>query len=201
MSKLKSIWDAANELRGDLNNTYMFNTGTDTHLLYCASQGIYTCVGRYIAFDDERLVSTVAEFNELVEEMKTNFGNCLYSDYVGYNLEDKTPLEKEALNSIVNKPLVYTQGMADNGVELKIGMKAFLRGFQREILLGPDSDGDYITMNGEGSYDFDSANQFKPIDTRTKKEKAIDEIESELSKIAYSTRSALELAYDEWVGE
>lgn len=201
MSKLKTVWDAVNELRGDLNNTYMFNSGTDTHLFCCFNQGLYACWGHYVAFDDERLVSTVAEFNELVEEMKTNFGNCLYSDYVGYNLEDKTPLEKEALNSIVNKPLVYTQGMADNGVELKIGMKAFLRGFQREILLGPDSDGDYITMNGEGSYDFDSANQFKPIDTRTKKEKAIDEIESELSKIAYSTRSALELAYDEWVGE
>ena len=201
MSKLKSIWDAANELRGDLNNTYMFNTGTDTHLLYCASQGIYTCVGRYIAFDDERLVSTVAEFNELVEEMKTNFGNCLYSDYVAQSTPTETPEEREALDSTVNNSLVYTQEMADNGELLSVGMKAMINGFEREILLGPDSDGDYITMNGEGSYDFDSANQFKPIDTRTKKEKAIDEIESELSKIAYSTRSALELAYDEWVGE
>lgn len=285
MSKLKSIWDAANELRGDLNNTYMFNTGTDTHLLYCASQGIYTCVGRYIAFDDERLVSTVAEFNELVEEMTLGFDvnpvnhghylNYVYADKILLEKETKpdytslefwkdapegaqyykadcekffaswykditdhsyktwvvgkshswthchykspclienmvkrpqstpteTPEEKEALDSTVNNSLVYTQEMADNGELLSVGMKAMINGFEREILLGPDSDGDYITMNGEGSYDFDSANQFKPIDTRTKKEKAIDEIESELSKIAYSTRSALELAYDEWVGE
>lgn len=203
MSKLKSIWDAVNELRGDLNNTYMFNTGTDTHLLYCASQGIYTCVGRYIAFDDERLVSTVAEFNELVEGMSIGLAVCPLnlSNYFNYIYADKTPLKKEALESTVNKPLVYTQEMADNGELLSVGMKAMINGFEREILLGPDSDGDYITMNGEGSYDFDSANQFKPIGTRTKKEKAIDEIESELSKIAYSTRSALELAYDEWVGE
>ena len=91
--------------------------------------------------------------------------------------------------------------MADNGELLSVGMKAMIKGFEREILLGPDSDGDYITMNGEGSYDFDSANQFKPIDTRTKKEKAIDAIEDELSGVVYSTRSALELAYDKWVGE
>ncbi len=88
----------------------------------------------------------------------------------------ETPEEKEALDSIVNKPLVYTQEMADNGVKPSVGMKAMIKGFEREILLGPDSDGDYITLDANGCYDFDSANQFKPIDQRTKKEKAIDEL-------------------------
>ena len=112
----------------------------------------------------------------------------------------ETPEEKEALDSIVNKPLVYTQEMADNGELLSVGMKAMIKGFEREILLGPDSDGDYITMNGEGSYDFDSANQFKPIDTRTKKEKAIDDIVKTLERsIAY--KEAAEIIYNEWVGE
>ena len=112
----------------------------------------------------------------------------------------ETPEEKEALDSIVNKPLVYTQEMADNGELLSVGMKAMINGFEREILLGPDSDGDYITMNGEGSYDFDSANQFKPIDTRTKKEKAIDDIVKTLERsMAY--KEAAEIIYNEWVGE
>lgn len=194
---MKNLWDAVNELRGDLDYTYLFSANSDKYLFYCSDDGDYICGASEDENNDERLVCTIAEFNSLIEGMKTNFGTSKSYNYYKAHFEGIATDKLEP----ISKPLVYTQEMADNGVKLKKGMKAMLRGFEREILLGPDSDGDYITMNGEGSYDFDSINQFRPIYTRTKKEKAIDEINDELSITPYSVRSALELAYDKWVGE
>lgn len=271
MSKLKTVWDAINELKGDLNNTYLLDINNDVYLFHCIIDGDYVCSPSETETDDtQEYICTQKEFNALVEEMTLGLdvNPVNHGHYLNYVYADKTPLEKEALDSIVNntsrfsvlggdiylveswlpkipsgyyeevkskmflradmdkndidggylfriddcsdalkltntntvnKPLVYTQEMADNGELLSVGMKAFLRGFQREILLGPDSDGDYITMNGEGSYDFDSANQFKPIDTRTKKEKAIDEIFN--NRVWDNSIELLGLAYDDWVGE
>jgi len=41
--------------------------------------------------------------------------------------------------------------------------------------------------------------EFKPIDTRTDKERAIDEIM--LGNIGANTRELLSIVYDKWVGE
>ena len=315
MSKLKTVWDAVNELRGDLNNTYMFNTGTDTHLLYCASQGIYTCVGRYIAFDEiVSLVSTVAEFNELVKEMTlgldvnpVNHGhylNYVYADKILLEKETKpdytslefwkdapegaqyykadcekffaswykditdhsyktwvvgkshswthchfkspclienmvkrpqstpteTPEEKEALDSIVNKPLVYTQEMADNGELPSVGMKVMLEedtdffscasgeiktlkanDIVYVVAIGNRSDNNapVITLMKQGAgFCTINPDYIKPIDQRTKKEKAIDEyIQSQhhgLESLSQSIKTIMKNAFEagtEWVGE
>ncbi len=170
MSKLKKVWDAVNEFKGEwLNPKAMAIIGTEYGNMYFLCTQGYDGVRKDSKYHH---VALLGEFNTLVEEMKLGLDvNPVNHDhYLNYTDADKTPLEKE------NNPLVYTQEMADNGVLPSVGMKAMIKGFEREILLGPDSDGDYITLDANGCYDFDSANQFKPIDQRTKKEKAIDEL-------------------------
>lgn len=106
----------------------------------------------------------------------------------------ETPEEKEALDSIINKPLVYTQEFRVKGGNNPRYQPCRVVYSGTKYTVVVNSDGREFSRKT-------SKLDIRDIDTRTKKEKAIDEIESELSKIAYSTRSALELAYDEWVGE
>tara|TARA_R110001606_G_scaffold385158_1_gene548513 strand:- start:12945 stop:13838 length:894 start_codon:yes stop_codon:yes gene_type:complete len=265
MSKLKTIWDVINELRGDLNNTYFFNNTKDAHLFYNLIDGDYVCD----ITDDEKLACTIAEFNELVEEMKigldvnpVNHGyylnyvnadktllekevkpdytslefwkdapdgatHCVPSKYgasyyklvcgerlmlnekngdgwvASDNRSDfldvyksvvnrpqstltETPEEKEALDSIVNKPLVYTQEMADNGELPSVGMKIklqynqFSQPIECELLFISDQ---YMIAKKDNFEQHYHRGTWKPepIETRTKKEKAIDDMVEQLT--------------------
>lgn len=214
---MKTLWDAVNELRGDLNNTWRFDD-SEKYLHYLDVDGSWLCNDRQsIACYDT--LGTTAEFNQLVKDMEYNFGKCSAVDVYDYARSKKEPLKP------ISKPLVYTQEMADDGVIPSIGMK--LMGakifsgkgveewfaFPRYVVCGHHSDGerffvDVLSPNGEVSYktpnilDVKSV-QFKPINTRTKKERAVDALmkksvifcNSEVMKLCFS------ISYDEWVGE
>ncbi len=212
MSKLKTVFDAVNELRGDLNNAA--RADTQTYLKFSLVTHTWLCSASSIANHSYEDVCTIAEFNALVEDMQLglDINSVTHSELYNYVNADKTPLEKE---SIVNKPLVYTQEMADNGILPSVGSEV-LYYVSYKPAVSDDNHKHHgeimdVVCHNDGLVVLLSKNKLfatacndewiRPIDQRTKKEKAIDEIESELSKIAYSTRSALELAYDEWVGE
>ncbi len=315
MSKLiKNTWDAVNDLRGDLSNTHLFDAD-DIYLHYCIDDGDYTCNTFISDNDDEKLVCAIAEFEALVEEMVTNFGES--KSYHNYKINfygittdgllsltketepdytslefwkdapkgknfalfnkrkglkrfftekpikdgdtgesacwldrdsrtlylrrhwklikrkrpqstpTETPEEKEALDSIVNKPLVYTQEMSDNGVLPSVGMR-FLCGEEMEedlrtidfkdkevevIGISKHKNRDIITFHhntlGIGCGIFFSS-WVKPVDTRTKKEKAIDELRDFDNSICNDTEwyaNFLQAIIDgkitgvKWVGE
>lgn len=180
MSKLKTVWDAVNELRGDLNNTLLFGAD-DIYLFYCIDNSDYVCSTRSTQSDNEEFVCTTAEFNALVEEMTLGLdvNSVTHGELFNYVNADKALLKKE------NKPLVYTQEMADNGELPSAGMECLFK-----------IDGEYKTItvlyNSKEvmvfSYTFDGVRvedarvksfnhiDIKPIDTRTKKQKAIDEL-------------------------
>ena len=131
----------------------------------------------------------------------------------------ETPEEKEALDSIVNKPLVYTQEMADNGELPSVGMECMAYIYAGTSKQGNPMnswvDGEFIgkckSSNGGFCFVFkakddihhviNANSHFKPIDTRTKKEKAIDEFMAENLKGGISFKYLISKAYDDWVGE
>ena len=110
---------------------------------------------------------------------------------------------------------VFTQEMSDNGDLPPIGSKAQFVGNDDYLVEFSITDGDEIecichTTDFEGEsigvyrhkdgYSVSILTQLiKPIDTRTDKEKAIDELHS---KFPYKTGGQLlSLAYDKWVGK
>jgi hypothetical protein len=96
-------------------------------------------------------------------------------------------------------PPVYTQEMADNGVLPSVGMMAVDKrnNCEYEILLPADINGYYVLTGGDGGYHCAPLKYLAPIDQRTDKEKAIDDLHS---KYPYKTGGQLlSLAYDKWV--
>ncbi len=279
MSKLKTVWDAVNELRGDLSNADCgFRKGNVNLWLNIVENNYISLIGNPFASPEiYELTCTTAEFNALVEEMTLGldvngvthgelfdyvnadkmlleketepdytslefwkdapegydyavirneatdnvsfykdaptyqcifkYGNhhymlCFKKGDVKYNAKyyhvvkrpqstpTETPEEKEALDSIINKPLVYTQEMADNGV-FESGQKVFIA--QMNTLAGVESKRYYteqywcnsghqrqyaelgiIFSNKESAVA--KCKSLLGVDTRTKKEKAIDEL-------------------------
>tara|TARA_R110001583_G_scaffold109400_1_gene258098 strand:- start:8541 stop:9716 length:1176 start_codon:yes stop_codon:yes gene_type:complete len=90
----KTVWDAVNELRGDLNNTYMFDAD-DIYLFYCNDGSDYICSYSVEEGDDKKIVCSIDEFKALVEGMMNNFGDCSILEFEAYECADKAPLEKE----------------------------------------------------------------------------------------------------------
>jgi len=158
--------------------------------------GNYYYYGNDLPFHNE-FVCTKQEFNDLVSQLETNFGESgIYRDYkFNYHLPPQA------------QP-VFTQAMADNGELPLVGMEcnfetAFFttatsnRGVCKPIAYHAGKvwldmfDSEYvININ---------VIEFKPIDTRTDKERAIDEIM--LGNIGANTRELLSIVYDKWVGE
>ncbi len=68
---------------------------------------------------------------------------------------------------LTTKP-VYTQEMHEAGELPGVGMEVMIRDEKRIILLDTDSDGDYITINKYGVYEFDSINQIEPLEPPVK---------------------------------
>lgn len=225
MSKLKSTWDAVNELRGDLNNTPKFN-GDERYLFHFVNQDrIGSSYNKHGLDGVINHICTIEEFNALVEEMTLGLdvNPVNHGHYLNYVYADKTPLKKEALDSIVNKPLVYTQEMADNGELPSVGMKVMLEedtdffscasgeiktlkanDIVYVVAIGNRSDNNapVITLMKQGAgFCTINPDYIKPIDQRTKKEKAIDEFMAENLKGGISFKYLISKAYDDWVGE
>ena len=94
--------------------------------------------------------------------------------------------------------LTYTQAMYDSGVEVEAGMRFATEAGEyiaeytnKKSVVFTDEDGFLITV---------TRRRAKPIDIRTDKEKAIDDISNEFLKGGNTFRSVLEAAYDKWVG-
>tara|TARA_R110000764_G_scaffold10764_4_gene32836 strand:- start:615 stop:1472 length:858 start_codon:yes stop_codon:yes gene_type:complete len=285
MSKLKTVWDAVNELRGNLNNTPNFSGGEMYLFHFVNHDRIGSSYGKHGLDGVINHICTVDEFNALVEDMTlgldvnpVNHGHYLNYvdadkallkkesevDYTSeefwkdapegathywswsqsfYKLSDydedfvfnndswelcsdiscfgsdglfeypqstptETPEEKEALDSIVNKPLVYTQEMADNGELPPYGLLVQLRRdygdddqFYNGRLISEDRGVIWFDDDKYGGC-LHSLNEvtLQPIDQRTEKEKAIDSIVKTLKRsMAYN--EAAEIIYDKWVGE
>ena len=105
-------------------------------------------------------------------------------------------------DDLIEKPQPTKPVYWDGKEELKVGMTVLVNGSKRVILLTADDDGDYVTMNDDGNYDFDSIHYIKPIDNRTPKEKAVNDLMDEqaslIGNIAYMKKS-FGIAYDKWV--
>tara|TARA_R110002033_G_scaffold42918_1_gene84209 strand:- start:9 stop:662 length:654 start_codon:yes stop_codon:yes gene_type:complete len=217
MSKLKTVWDAVNNLEcGTLKPDWCRYIG------YNRYHGFY-----FLQNDSKFSVCTIAEFNALVVAMSLGLdvNPVNHGHYLNYVNAGKAPLEKEALDSITNKPLVYTQEMADSGVLPSVGMR-FLCGKEMEgdlrtkdfkdkevevIGVSKHKNRDIITFHhntlGIGCGIFFSS-WVKPIDQRTKKEKAVDEyIQSQhhgLESLSQSIKTIMKNAFEagtEWKGE
>ena len=102
------------------------------------------------------------------------------------------------------KPLqpVFTQAMADNGELPQVGMecqtstgKVIVKYAGKNVFVTECGDGFESTLSKKGAL-----HSLKPIDTRTDKEKAIDDILNG-GYSAGTTRELLSIAYVKWVGE
>ena len=101
---------------------------------------------------------------------------------------------------LMSKP-VYTQEMKDRGELPSVGMECISYGNRVVILLDADKQGDFVTMNANGIYEFNAIEDINPIDTRTDKEKAIDNLIEVFGSSSSRSWEMLSLAYDKWVGE
>jgi hypothetical protein len=208
---MKTIFDAVNELKGDLNNTYLFDINNDVYLFHCIIDGDYACSPSETETDDEKLVCTSAEFNALVEDMSLGLDVNSVTKYKfsEYLHEPKSLLEKETKPDY--KPLVYTQEMVDNGELPIVGMEFMGKGYAHNEYtkmwfkleaLGIYS-GSVIAESCSEANEVQLYSEIKPIDTRTDKEKAIDELIKCIGSHANNeyARDLLSSTYDEWVGE
>tara|TARA_R110002111_G_scaffold44030_8_gene80261 strand:+ start:4914 stop:5510 length:597 start_codon:yes stop_codon:yes gene_type:complete len=198
MSKLKTVWDAIIYYGG----SNFVNGKREQHHTHVISIHNTEKIGTAYASDIgmNAIICGIKTYNQCIDDMSTNYGRSSLKHLAIWQAGLKE--SKEALDSIVNKSLVYTQEMADNGELPSVGMICKHLGVEKKVTAPLDVNNKMVlTSVANGIYSLAHCNDIYPIYTRTKKERAIDEIESELSKIAYSTRSALELAYDEWVGE
>ncbi len=103
---------------------------------------------------------------------------------------------KAILPEMTLKP-VFTQSMAEAGESPRVGMMVKYPIGEGELALGADSDGVCIVIES-GIYKRVRSIDLKPIDTRTPKQKAVDEA---MVLCHVADKPTLELAYDLWVGK
>lgn len=130
-----------------------------------------------------------------------------------YQSKDGNKYEWYAFIRQIEPQPVFTQAMADNGELPQVGVEC----------IGTSSRGLVMTEWEKGSIIFSSPTytifktsnniefccnhllgqdfKYKPIDNRSDKEKAIDEIEKEFGEYTGGLKSAFEFAYNKWVGE
>lgn len=243
---MNKIMKEINELKGDLNNS------CSTEVRECLTINLD---GEYYSFspnyvdDNDMLICTTEEFNDLVSQLETNFGQSItrteymqttfwdnapddcvgavkhenndYSYVWGHSVKEQsgkdcysfcqdknaTPVIGKSHFEFIPRPEVVKKAEQpkrywDGKEELQVGMWVDYHDKEREILLLADIDGDFITIGEEGSYNFDRQDCFKPIDTRTDKQKFVDEFSAEYVKDASTTfGQLLEKAYDKLKGE
>tara|TARA_R110000744_G_scaffold170264_2_gene288417 strand:- start:18122 stop:18766 length:645 start_codon:yes stop_codon:yes gene_type:complete len=165
---MKDLCDAVNELKGDLNNTYLFSD-SDLYLKYIDADGTWLCSKSKELDDGFVLISTTTEFRQLVEAMKYNFGKCDVDAVANYYSIKKEPLEP------ISTPLAYTQEMADRDVMPSVGMKCISNTSRCEVLAMNDFQASIRLLDVNDNYMMVVAiTELNPIDTRTKKVELIN---------------------------
>ena len=102
---------------------------------------------------------------------------CTRKEFEDYaKMQELNSINKEAI-----KP-VYTQEMADNGELPPVGCLVVDKRNKCEfqVLLPADCNGYYVMLGHGGDYHCELLRNLEPIDTRTDKEKLIDEIQNEI---------------------
>ncbi|MAO21770.1 MAG: hypothetical protein CMJ25_13560 [Phycisphaerae bacterium] len=177
---MKTIMDAVKYYGGDkficgkheLHHTHIVSAiGTDRFYSACASD-----VG------DHSAICTIIEYNQYIKECETNFGLSVnYDTYKDvFHKSSMSFINCTASDRTSSQP-VFTQAMADNGELPPIGSKAICEYCDGEELLivAHDllaEDGAFALVCGDSGYWGAEARRWKPIDTRTDKEKAIDDL-------------------------
>jgi len=189
---MKTVIDAVNFYQGE----WRYHDATSAFY-----RGAYWYCGSTKDLPAEH-VCTREEFNQCVEELSTNFGESqCYAEYKHY-----FPLPAKQ---------VYTQAMADNGELPSVGMECMYKdactGNYIEVeVLFINEWSIVLKQTGEGyGKDVSVAKhvndvKLKPIDTRTDKEKAIEEYIVTLPPITVNEAELIKKAFDagvKWVGE
>jgi hypothetical protein len=193
------IMDAVNEFKGVWNN----DASKYLHLNSIEGRYLFSFKGYLRAFYGPfTIVCSREEFNSRLFDMTVNFGESPLKHLHIWQEGIKRQPETDEQQS------VFTQAMADNGELPKAGMLCLIN--------FPDIDNawyeytiDFIGKHmvvatckevAERTGHIDNV-YFKPIDTRTNKEKAIDEIREEYHAYTGEVTGAFEFAYNKWVGE
>ena len=176
---MKTVMDAVNELKGDLGNSFHFK-GNETHLV----QGVGALVSVDFKPTDEESICTIEQFNTLAQECMTNFGTdityaeykAIHNNYLNCLKARKADKTKKESNM---KP-VFTQEMSDNGELPSVGMECLIMfpssNYKGTITYMGKGVGVYHSKDNDKEYTFAfNTVTFEPLDTRTDKEKAIDE--------------------------
>tara|TARA_R110002033_G_scaffold45448_2_gene89016 strand:- start:1618 stop:2265 length:648 start_codon:yes stop_codon:yes gene_type:complete len=215
MSKLKTVWDAVIYYGG----SNFVNGKHEQHHTHVISIHNTEKIGTDYASDIgmNAIICGIKTYNQCIDDMSTNYGRSSLKHLAIWQAGLKE--SKEALDIIVKKPLVYTQEMADNGELPSVGMTCMYGDINTDnyilvevmyisewvIVIKQVSDG--YGKDVEIAKHTDNAN-LKPIDTRTKKEKAIDEyIQSQhhgLESLSQSIKTIMKSAFEagtEWKGE
>ncbi len=226
MSKLKTVWDAVIYYGG----SNFVNGKHEQHHTHVISIHNTEKIGTAYAPDIgmNTIICGIKTYNQCIDDMSTNYGRSSLKHLAIWQAGLKE--SKEALDSIVNKPLVYTQEMADNGELPSVGMDALLEedteffscasgeittlkanDIVYVVAIGNRSDNNatVITLMKQGAgFCTINPDYIKPIDQRTKKEKAIDEyIQSQhhgLESLSQSIKAIMKNAFEagtEWTGE
>ncbi|HHZ70960.1 MAG TPA: hypothetical protein EYN54_11935 [Methylococcaceae bacterium] len=154
-------------------------------------------------FYREQTICSAIEFNDLVSQLETNFGECdqCYSDYLA-------GVKVDGILESLTKP-VFTKDMYDNDELPPVGSEVEFNTTFFTTVTSNKGTCEIIAYFGGKVWlnviDIDfvinlNVIEFKPIDTRTDKEKAIDDILNG-GYSAGTTRELLSIAYVKWVGE
>lgn len=136
---MKTTYDAVNEFKGEwpygVFNTIVFGKHRQgwSDFYKDNSTTLANCNWYAICTDDE--------FNDLVSQMETNFGECYDTNVSKYKIAYKELLTKKP-----QPTLTYTQAMADNGELPSVGMEC----------VGTSSRGPVMTSWEKGSIIFTS---------------------------------------------
>jgi hypothetical protein len=94
---MKTVIDAVNELKGDLNNSWKYKSGIDNFIFVKSDTGMIVAYPEMErGFPDQfKYICTNKEFLATVAECETNFGKCNPINVSHYKLADKVLLEVE----------------------------------------------------------------------------------------------------------
>ena len=177
---MKTIIDAVNYFKGEY--TY------DSNFLYFDENGFFGANKNYSVDENNYYICSREEFNQCVKEMMTNFNTSpTYSEYSGM-LKVATELVEK------HKQPVFTKEMQDAGKLPEVGMQCnFETTFFATVTSNTPNKGtcEILAYHGDKVWiniiDFDcvintKVIDFSPIDNRTDKEKAIDEMYKEMNR-------------------
>mgnify|MGYP005823761137 CR=1 FL=1 len=192
MSKLKTFLDAVIYYRGS-NFVNGKHEQHHTHVISIHNTGkIGTAYASDIGMN--AIICGIKTYNQCIDDMSTNYGRSSLKHLAIWQARLKE--SKEALDSIVNKPLVYTQEFRVTGGHdpRYQPCRVVYSGTKYTVLV--NSDGREFSRKT-------SKLDIRDIDTRTKKEKAINAL-MEKSVVFCNNEimsSCFSIAFDEWVGE